>query len=118
MNMYPTEYRYQKEIIKYLSTHEFNGLKYTYLKENQYQYDRQRCIISSETLKYIEDTQPQTYKKIIGLGKDPEVFISNLIDKEIKKRESRHTKKQADHQKTDATQPVEDLVLKSLVVNK
>ena len=33
MNVHPTEYRYQKEIIKYLSSHEFNGLKYTYLKD-------------------------------------------------------------------------------------
>ena len=85
MNVYPTEYRYQKEIIKYLSSHEFNGLKYTYLRENQYQYDRQRCIMPSETLKYIEDTQPETYKKIIGLGKNPEVFISNLLDSNIKR---------------------------------
>lgn len=85
MNVYPTEYRYQKEIIKHLSSKEFDGLKYTYLRENQYQYDRQRCIIPSETLKYIEDTQPETYKKIIGLGKDPEIFISNLLDSNIKR---------------------------------
>ena len=85
MNLHPTEYRYQKEIIKHLSSHEFNGLKYTYLKDGKYDYDRLKCIIPSETLKFIEKTQPDTFKDILKYTDDSEKFISKLIDDSVKR---------------------------------
>ena len=85
MSVHPTEYRYQKEIIKYLSTHEFNGLKYTYLKDGKYEYDRFKCIIPSETLKFIENTQRDTYNDIIKYTDDSEKFISKLVNDSVKR---------------------------------
>ena len=85
MNVHPTEYRYQKEIIKYLSSHEFNGLKYTYLKDGKYDYDRFKCIIPSETLKFIEKTQPDTFNDILKYKSDSERFITKLVNDSVLK---------------------------------
>ena len=85
MNVHPTEYRYQKEIIKYLSSHEFNGLKYTYLKDGKYDYDRFKCIIPFETLKFIEKTQPDTFNEILKYKSDSERFITKLVNDSILK---------------------------------
>ena len=85
MSVHPTEYRYQKEIIKYLSSHEFNGLKYTYLIDGKYDYDRLKCIIPFETLKFIEKTQPDTFKNILKYKSDSERFISKLVNDSVLK---------------------------------
>ena len=85
MYVHPTEYRYQKEIIEYLSTHEFNGLKYNYLKDGSYEYDRFKCIIPYETLKFIEKTQSETYKNILRYKGEPEGFISKLVNDSVLK---------------------------------
>ena len=50
-------------------------------------YNRSLCLIPNETLRFIQDTQPEAYQRLeIQYGRDTPTKLLNRVSKEIERR--------------------------------
>ena len=79
-----TEKRFEDHIENYLTTTEVGGLKYYPVHHTQ--YDRELCLVPSEILAFIQDTQPQQWEKWqYQFGEQSEDKFLKRLSSEIQK---------------------------------
>ena len=81
MSSIPTETRYEKEIVHFLTSNDFEGYTYktkVHTSKVDY-YDRNQCLIGEEYIQFLSDSQPELLEEI--QKKDGENWKEKLLKK-------------------------------------
>ena len=81
MSFVPTETRYEKEIVRFLTSNDFEGFTYeTKVHTSKVDwYDRNQCLIGEEYIQFLSESQPELLKEI--QKKDGENWKEKLLKK-------------------------------------
>lgn len=81
MSSIPTETRYEKEIVRFLTSNDFDGFSYgTKIHTSKVDwYDRNQCLIGEEYIQFLSDSQPELLEEI--QKKDGENWKEKLLKK-------------------------------------